>query len=59
MVGKNFLKNETFVACGQGGLHSSGGLTHEGLIGLENHSGPSGFCWLSPKGAFLGAKVLV
>ena len=31
MVGKTFLKNKTFVAYGQGSLHSSGGLAHEGL----------------------------
>ena len=31
MVGKNFLKNGTFVSRGCAGLHSSGGLAHEGL----------------------------
>ena len=34
MVAKYFLKNETFVARSQGGLHRSGRLAHEGLIVL-------------------------
>ena len=32
MVGMTFLKLKTIVSCGRGGLHSSGGLAHEGLI---------------------------
>ena len=31
MVGKAFLKNETFVSHWYAGSHSSGGLAHKGL----------------------------